>query len=196
KAQRLLERVIRIRPDYATAQENLGDVYLKMAAEAYAKTLQLDGRNARAQAKRQQAVQLVSSLADAGTAATPPPAAAAQEKSSDTGTVHEVTLAINTWLRAWENRDMEAYLASYTDDFIGQNEASHTAWVKSRTTRILGTSSISIDHSKLKVVLERGDTAKATFMQRYRSDSYQDRTRKTLILKKVDGKWRISQELT
>ena len=126
----------------------------------------------------------------------PSPTPARQAKNSDVGTVHQVTLAINDWLRAWENRDMGAYLASYTDDFVGQNEASHTTWVKSRTARITGASSISVDYSKLKVILERGNTTKATFLQSYRSDSYQDRTQKTLMLKKVDGKWLISQELT
>lgn len=199
KAQKLLERVIKIRPDYATAQENLGDIYLKRAAEAYGKTLQLDVGNQRAQTKRQQASNLVASFADAKPAAdtpSPSPTPARQAKNGDVGTVHQVTLAINDWLRAWENRDMDAYLASYTNDFVGQNEASHTTWVKSRTARITGASSISVDYSKLKVILERGNTAKATFLQSYRSDSYQDRTQKTLMLKKVDGKWLISQELT
>ena len=196
KAKKLLERVIKIRPDYATAQENLGDIYIKMAAEAYGKTLKLGGQNERAQAKQRQAAKLVSSFAEASAADTPAPATPRQAKATDISEINQVTVAINDWLRAWENRDMDAYLASYTDDFIGQNDSSHTAWVKSRTARILGASSISIKYSKLKVLLERGDTAKASFMQSYRSDSYQDRTSKRLILKKIDGKWRISQELT
>ena len=197
KAQKLLERVIKIRPDYATAQENLGDIYIKMAAEAYGKTLQLDGKNQRAQVKQQQASNLVASFAEPGAVAAKTPAPVTrQAKSTDIGQVHQVTVAINDWLQAWGNRDMAGYLASYTDDFVGQGEASHTAWVKSRTTRITGANSISVEYSKLKIVLKRGDTAKATFMQSYRSDSYQDRTSKTLMLKKIDGKWLISQELT
>ncbi len=197
KAQKLLERVIKIRPDYATAQENLGDIYIKMAAEAYGKTLQLDGKNQRAHVKQQQASNLVASFAEpAAVAAKAPAPVARQAKSADIGQVHQVTVAINDWLQAWGNRDMSAYLASYTADFVGQNEASHTTWVKSRTARITGANSISVDYSKLKIVLKRGDTAKATFMQSYRSDSYQDRTSKTLMLKKIDGKWLISQELT
>ena len=197
KAKKLLERVIKIRPDYATAQENLGDIYIKMAAEAYGKTLQLDGKNQRAQVKQQQASNLVASFAEPGAVAAKTPAPVTrQAKNTDIGQVQQVTIAINDWLQAWGNRDMGGYLASYTDDFVGQGEASHTAWVKSRTTRITGANSISVEYSKLKIVLKRGDTAKATFMQSYRSDSYQDRTSKTLMLKKIDGKWLISQELT
>ena len=36
---------IRANPEYATAQENLGDVYTRLASQAYAKALQLDSSN-------------------------------------------------------------------------------------------------------------------------------------------------------
>src|SRR2546422_7842631 len=38
-------------PSYATAHENLGDIYARMASEAYDKALQLDNGNARARGK-------------------------------------------------------------------------------------------------------------------------------------------------
>jgi tetratricopeptide (TPR) repeat protein len=50
-ARKSLEMAIRTHPSYATAHENLGDVYAKMASEAYDKALQLDRGNAAAQAK-------------------------------------------------------------------------------------------------------------------------------------------------
>lgn len=42
KAKQALEAAIRTNPSYATAHENLGDIYARMAAEAYGKALQLD----------------------------------------------------------------------------------------------------------------------------------------------------------
>jgi hypothetical protein len=42
---------IRTHPSYATAHENLGDIYAKMASQAYDKALQLDKGNAAAQTK-------------------------------------------------------------------------------------------------------------------------------------------------
>jgi tetratricopeptide (TPR) repeat protein len=42
KARIALEMAIRNKPDYATAYENLGDVYAKLAAQAYVKAVQLD----------------------------------------------------------------------------------------------------------------------------------------------------------
>jgi tetratricopeptide (TPR) repeat protein len=46
KARAALEMAIRTNPSYSTAHENLGDVYMKLASEAYNKTLQLDPANA------------------------------------------------------------------------------------------------------------------------------------------------------
>ena len=43
KARAALEMAIRTNPSYATAHENLGDVYAKLASQAYSKALQLDG---------------------------------------------------------------------------------------------------------------------------------------------------------
>ena len=51
KAKRALETAIRTHPSYSTAHENLGDIYAKMASQAYGKALQLDKGNAAAQTK-------------------------------------------------------------------------------------------------------------------------------------------------
>lgn len=51
KARTALEMAIRTNPSYATAHENLGDVYAKLASQAYSKALQLDGGNAGVQPK-------------------------------------------------------------------------------------------------------------------------------------------------
>lgn len=45
KARNALEMAIRTNPSYATAHENLGDVYAKLASQAYGKALQLDATN-------------------------------------------------------------------------------------------------------------------------------------------------------
>lgn len=51
KAREALEAAIRTHPSYSTAHENLGDIYAKMASQAYGKALQLDKENAAAQTK-------------------------------------------------------------------------------------------------------------------------------------------------
>lgn len=51
KARTALEMAINTHPSYATAHENLGDIYAKMASQSYDKALQLDKNNANAQSK-------------------------------------------------------------------------------------------------------------------------------------------------
>ena len=51
KAKMSLEMAIRTHPSYATAHENLGDIYAKMASQAYDRALQLDRSNTATQTK-------------------------------------------------------------------------------------------------------------------------------------------------
>ena len=44
KARRSLEMAVRGNPNYATAYENLGDIYVRLAAESFEKAQHLDGR--------------------------------------------------------------------------------------------------------------------------------------------------------
>lgn len=74
KARSALEMAIRTHPSYATAHENLGDVYAKMASQAYGKALQLDRGNRTAQTKLNLIRELFSGTAPASkTAATQSP---------------------------------------------------------------------------------------------------------------------------
>src|SRR4051812_21818613 len=61
KARSALEMSIRTHPSYATAHENLGDIYAKMASQAYDKALQLDKTNTAAQTKLEMIKELFSS---------------------------------------------------------------------------------------------------------------------------------------
>ncbi len=61
KARQSLEQSIRTHPAYATAYENLGDVYTKLASQAYDKALKLDSSNTTAQTKLALMRDLVSS---------------------------------------------------------------------------------------------------------------------------------------
>jgi tetratricopeptide (TPR) repeat protein len=62
KARMALEMAIRVKPDYATAHENLGDIYAKMAADAYNKAAKLDGGNKTAPVKLKRVTELLPGL--------------------------------------------------------------------------------------------------------------------------------------
>ena len=82
KARAALEMAIRTNPSYATAHENLGDVYAKLASQAYSKALQLDGGNAGVQPK----LALIRTLFSADTKTSGKPAATAPPAPSTPAT--------------------------------------------------------------------------------------------------------------
>ena len=69
KAKVALEMAIRTHPSYATAHENLGDIYAKMASQAYDRALQLDKSNTGTQTK----LALIRDLFDQGARAAKTP---------------------------------------------------------------------------------------------------------------------------
>lgn len=76
KAREQLEKSIRTHPSYATAYENLGDVYTKLASQAYDKALQFDSSNSAAKNK----LSMIRDLISTGrlpSAASPTPVATA-----------------------------------------------------------------------------------------------------------------------
>lgn len=78
KAKEALEKAIRTHPAYATAHENLGDIYSRLASQAYGKALQIDASNASAQTKLAMINDLVGrAKVGAGGTAVPAPAAPA-----------------------------------------------------------------------------------------------------------------------
>ena len=86
KARDALEQAIRTHPAYATAHENLGDIYSRLASQAYGKALQLDSSNALAQTKLALINDLVGSDKSAGatlSAAAPAPTVLAGTKPTE-----------------------------------------------------------------------------------------------------------------
>ncbi len=79
KARAALESSIRTHPSYATAHENLGDIYAKLASQAYDKALQLDSSNTGAKTK----LAMIAELIDGGTRAARAPARPEPVKTAD-----------------------------------------------------------------------------------------------------------------
>ena len=138
KARAALELAIRTHPSYATAHENLGDIYAKLASQAYDKALQLDKTNAAAQDKLSLVRELVRPAErDRGGGGRPrrrrrsrakPPVVAGgrspsrrREKpapSAGGATPRPRSCkAVNGWAKAWSKKDVDGYLAYYATDF-------------------------------------------------------------------------------
>lgn len=77
KARTALEMAIRTHPSYAIAYENLGDVYAKLASQAYDKALQLDNANSATQNKLALIRDLITTSGKGNVKPPPAPVAAA-----------------------------------------------------------------------------------------------------------------------
>jgi len=74
RARQSLQKAINTHPSYATAHENMGDIYAKMASQAYNQALELNEDNATAKAK----LSLINNLFSLPAAAAPTQVAAAK----------------------------------------------------------------------------------------------------------------------
>lgn len=83
KAKSALELAIHTHPSYATAHENLGDIYAQLASRAYDRALQLDKNNTTAQTKLAMVKELFTSQRTAGVS-TPAPKSASAAPSTTT----------------------------------------------------------------------------------------------------------------
>jgi tetratricopeptide (TPR) repeat protein len=84
KARTALEMAIRTHPSYSIAHENLGDVYAKLASQAYDKALQLDSSNTATQTKLSMIKDLISTSKPGKSAAAAPQPAVETAKPAAT----------------------------------------------------------------------------------------------------------------
>jgi len=205
EAKNALEMAIRTHPSYATAHENLGDIYAKMASIAYDKALALDNKNAAAQTKLALIQDMIGGQPRKPAAAKPvaaasakPVAAVAKVAAADPSPASPapanagIEAAITRWAQAWSARDVDAYLAAYASDFTADG-MTRAKWEAQRRARITAPKSIDVQISDLKIE-QQGDTASATFRQAYRSDRLNSTVTKTLKLALQNGQWRIVGE--
>ncbi|WP_252374244.1 tetratricopeptide repeat protein [Hydrogenophaga sp. 2FB] len=219
KARAALEMAIRTNPSYATAHENLGDVYAKLASQAYSKALQLDSGNQGVPpklslirslfatdvrgARPAAATNVAAPAAPAATApaatapaATKPAAApAAAAVAADADTERDVEAALAAWAQAWSSRNVSAYLGAYGPAFKPPGGLARAAWEAERRARIEPRSRIGVDISELNISVN-GDKATARFRQAYTSDTLNVTSRKTLDLVKSGKRWLIVREST
>ena len=218
KARAALEMAIRTNPSYATAHENLGDVYAKLASQAYSKALQLDASNTGVQPKlslirnlfaadakgvRPTTVAAAPAPAPAAPAApaaaakpaAPQPPAAQPASAAAADTQADVEAAVQAWAKAWSSKNMLGYLGAYAPNFTPTGGQSRKDWEADRRARIVPRSRIEVGVSDLNITVN-GDRATARFRQAYNSDNLNVSSRKTLDLVRSGNRWLILREST
>jgi tetratricopeptide (TPR) repeat protein len=210
KAKVALESAIRTNPTYATAHENLGDIYAKMASQAYDRALQLEKNNTNANTQTKLAL-IRELFGDAprgktskpvvvATAEPTPAVATAPVKKPEPVSVAaidpaaEVVKAIQNWAAAWSAKDSKKYLSFYAKEFKTPDGMSRSAWEAQRKERIAAPKSIKVEVREAKVKLTDATHATITFHQTYRASHLNSQSRKLFDMVKVDGQWLIAAD--
>jgi ketosteroid isomerase-like protein len=119
--------------------------------------------------------------------------AKAKAASAATAEREQVLAAVGAWAKAWSARDVKAYLNAYSADFDLPAGQSREAWADERQARIEDKRHIDVRVETPQVSID-GNAATVKFRQIYDSDRVKANSRKTLVLTKQGGKWRIKQE--
>jgi len=233
-ARKALQAAITTHPSYATAHENLGNIYAMMAADAYNHALSLDGENTAARDK----LALMSDLFSVSTIKSthrPPikskvtrsipntPVAAREEPTPvttpDTEEDSELAMLMEDdsdetrddnrsaferdilatarqWAQAWSNKDSVSYIRYYHPKFKPSRGLSRSAWEKQRKQRIAKPRFIEVEVLDAEVTAISENEAKIEFLQTYRSNTYNDESRKYLRMKKDGDSWKIIREVS
>ena len=204
-AQAHLLEAIRIHPNYATAHENLGDVYGKMAALSYSRALSLESANPSARAKHALAQELggmgngartASSAMTATASSAPAPSPSAKAPAPSADIENDVLATLKSWAEAWSSQDVEAYLDHYAQSFVPADGRSRKSWTILRRKRVSRPQFIELDIFRPRVTRTGDGRASVTFEQSYRSDTYADQVIKRLDLARQGGSWKILAEQT
>lgn len=212
KSRDALEAALATHPSYATAHENLGDVYTALATAAYNRALvldegndavrvklnllnQLDSTGAAAAGQQQAAASTPAPTTPAQPAGPPAPTPIGQPTPSDTDALaQEVRDALFAWANAWSNQNVDAYLDSYDASFVPDNGQSRTAWSAQRRDRVRGPGFIRIQLIEPEIEVLGDGRATVRVGQVYESDTYSDRVTKLMEFRKRGDRWRIVRE--
>lgn len=206
-----LEKSLVKKPGDAVAEENLADLYVKLALENYRSALNrapnqaLEERYMRLLKVRDPQVSpdltekrvlaaipvVVTKAKKEREAVVHPPAAkkTREEKVRD---------AVEVWRRAWSKQDLELYFSMYAPDFqMPERFVSIDLW-KQYKRRVIGSKSyLHVELSDVKITVDlSGKRASIDFFQKFRSNSYNGDDFKRLEMKLYNSEWKIVSEVS
>lgn len=130
----------------------------------------------------------------AAAAVTGNPASSNEDKTTKSVPEEDIGNLVNQWLASWQSGDMKTYRSCYTTDFTSKR-MDLNAWVSHKNKVHQKNKNISIRIENLKISPDaKTSTARAVFTQYYSSSILKDKVRKTLMLRAVNGEWKIFRE--
>jgi outer membrane lipoprotein carrier protein len=107
----------------------------------------------------------------------------------------ELIAFANDWANAWSAKDIDLYLSKYAQDFKTPNGDAFSLWQTSRRQKISSQGKILVEIEDLKLSMKTDNSARIQFKQKYTSDRLTEMSNKSLVVKKIDGRWLIQEEI-
>jgi len=115
-------------------------------------------------------------------------------KENSENLIKSLTKRLFLWQKLWVKGNTQQYIAMYSDNY-SPNDKSRQQWIKSRKKNVTAEKNIQVDILNEKIQLVTEQLAVITFDQYYQSTNYQDKVRKRLYWKKINGEWNIYREV-
>jgi len=219
-AKKILEKGINTSKTYALLHKNINSIYLEMARESYVKALQLGVKKHNVElslASFNQASTASETLVAVSNSKNSEiknrllsPESINPKKIEQRITKKKVVIkawsepvisvrdevitALQGWAAAWSAQDVELYLSFYNKQFIPENGTPRQIWVTQRQSRLLKPRWIEVRLSNFLFEQQADDQAEVKVTQMYRSDSFQDKSKKKFLLKRSEDGWQILNE--
>ncbi|MDQ6992267.1 MAG: tetratricopeptide repeat protein [Mariprofundus sp.] len=208
-AVRELEASLKLKPNYGTAQENIGDLYVKLAADAYKKALE----NHASVSLRQRysyllhihdsegVIELANDKqveADGLENSTIFVREKRSSKGSKQANMADLALlsSLESWRKAWSSRDIKAYFNAYADSFhAGGTFHSLRDWQAHKKSVIGKATFINVRLQNIHIIEQHRDQARITFSQHFRSNRYSSDDQKELRFQRFPAGWKIVREI-
>jgi len=240
-----LETSLQKSPDYPVAEENLGDLYTKLALQHYRKAL--DKKPSPSLQKRYQdliqamnfktvatsggdkpveksdgSTAAVKVLARGSSAIDDTPVADKQLNDSDvsepetspqatsdgqpglktdaadssTTNMEQILSVVESWRKAWSEKDMSTYFGHYASDFQTLPKfPSMDLWEKYKRRVISGSKFIKVELDEIRIEIDAtGSKANVRFGQHFSNGKISETDIKTLLMEKQNDAWKIVRE--
>ena len=106
----------------------------------------------------------------------------------------QINAKLASWLKAWEDQDVNAYLSFYSDKFKApKGSRTKSKWRNSRYRALKANKNISIQVSNLQISSSK-KTIELNFIQEFNSDKYSSVGIKELVWEKTGSDWKILKE--
>ncbi|MEC7885822.1 MAG: tetratricopeptide repeat protein [Pseudomonadota bacterium] len=105
-----------------------------------------------------------------------------------------VSNLVTSWSKSWEEKKLDKYFKCYLDNYKAKNYSKHSEWKKDREQRIKNKKNIKIEITDLNIIILNEKNSLIEFQQNYKSDSFNDKVTKHLILIKHKDGWKIAGE--